>query len=58
MTTVRRVADRVIMLSPLAKLSPGESQMTFAGTKDEAFESEDPRVKRFVRGESGMFSTE
>lgn len=58
MTTVRRVANRAIMLSPLAKLNSGEAQITFEGTRDELFDCEDPRVKQFVRGESGMFSTD
>ena len=51
MTTVRRVADRVIMLYPLAKLGPAESQIVFTGTSDEIFQSTDPRVSPFVRGE-------
>jgi phospholipid/cholesterol/gamma-HCH transport system ATP-binding protein len=53
MTTVRQVADRVVMLYPLAKLSPYESQIVFVGTCDEAFSSHDPRVSQFVRGEIG-----
>ena len=51
MTTVRRVADRVIMLYPLAKLGNDESQIVFMGTSDEIFHSTDPRVSSFVRGE-------
>ena len=53
MTTVRHVADRVIMLFPLAKLAPDESQIVFSGTCDEAFACDDPRVSQFVRGELG-----
>lgn len=53
MTTVRKVADRVVMFYPLNRLQPGESQIVFEGTPDEAFESEDPRVWQFVYGEAG-----
>ncbi len=53
MHTVKRVADRVIMLSPLARLEPGEPQIIFEGTADEAFACTDPRVSQFVRGEAG-----
>ena len=50
MTTVRQVADRVIMLYPLAKLSPDEPQIVFSGSGDEVFASQDPRVAQFVHG--------
>jgi phospholipid/cholesterol/gamma-HCH transport system ATP-binding protein len=53
MHTVRRVADRVIMLSPLSRLETGEPQIIFEGTSDEAFASTDPRVAQFIRGEAG-----
>lgn len=53
MTTVRRVADRVVMLYPLSRLNPDEPQIVFEGTSDEAFDSDDPRVAQFVRGEAG-----
>ncbi len=53
MRTAKRVADRVIMLSPLARLEPGEPQIIFEGTSDEAFDCTDPRVSQFVRGEAG-----
>ena len=52
MTTVRCVADRVIMLYPLANLEPNEPQIVFEGSPDEAFTSDDPRIAQFVRGES------
>ena len=52
MTTVRRVANQVIMLYPLARLSSTESQIVFAGTRDELFASENPRVAHFVRGQA------
>jgi phospholipid/cholesterol/gamma-HCH transport system ATP-binding protein len=54
MTTVRRVADRVIMLYPLAKLSPEEPQIVFEGNRDDVFSCDDPRVWQFVRGETSL----
>ena len=51
MKTVHRVADRVVMLYPLARLGAGESQIVFEGSQEEVFACEDPRVARFVRGE-------
>jgi len=52
MSTVRKVADRVIMLSPLTRLESDESQVIFTGTAEELYESDDPRVYQFVRGEA------
>jgi phospholipid/cholesterol/gamma-HCH transport system ATP-binding protein len=53
MQTVRRVADRVVMFYPLARLAPEEPQIIFDGTAEEAFACDDPRVSQFVRGEAG-----
>lgn len=53
MNTVRRVADRVVMLEPFVRLAPGASQVIFEGTSEEVFASSDPRVGCFVRGEAG-----
>ena len=53
MHTVRRVADRVVMLYPLSRVEPGQPQVIFEGPPDEAFESNDVRVTSFVRGEAG-----
>ena len=53
MQTVRKVADRVVMLFPLSRLRPDEPQIVFEGTADEAFECDDPRVHQFIRGEAG-----
>ena len=53
MRTVHKVADRVIMLYPHARLEPGESQIVFEGTPDLAAESPDRRVSHFVRGKAG-----
>ena len=51
MNTVRRVADRVIMLVPLNCLTADESQIVFEGSCSEVFETDNPRVSQFVRGE-------
>ena len=53
MSTVRKVADRVIMFYPLSRLHPGEPQIVFEGTPREAFDSPDRRVSQFVYGEAG-----
>ena len=54
MKTVRKVADRVIMLYPLVRLVPGEHQVLFAGTPAELQASTDDRVRQFVAGEAGQ----
>jgi phospholipid/cholesterol/gamma-HCH transport system ATP-binding protein len=53
MKTVRKVADRVVMLYPLNRLGPGESQVLFDGPPAALDECADPRVRQFVRGEAG-----
>jgi phospholipid/cholesterol/gamma-HCH transport system ATP-binding protein len=53
MRTVEKVADRVVMLYPLARLRPGESQMLYDGPPEGLEEHSDPRVRQFVRGEAG-----
>ena len=53
MHTVRRVADRVVMLYPLNRLSPEEPQIVFHGPAEELFTCSDPRVSSFVKGEAG-----
>jgi phospholipid/cholesterol/gamma-HCH transport system ATP-binding protein len=53
MRTVERVADRIVMLSPLARMNNGEPQVAFEGTADELFRSTDPRVAPFVHGRAG-----
>jgi phospholipid/cholesterol/gamma-HCH transport system ATP-binding protein len=52
MSTVRRVADRIVMLYPLSRLRPEESQIVFTGSVEEAFHSPDPRVSQFVHGQA------
>lgn len=53
MHTVRRVADRVVMLYPLGRLQPDEPQIVFEGTPAEAFTSTDDRVADFIQGNAG-----
>lgn len=53
MKTAQKVADRVVMLYPLSRLRPEESQVIFDGTPMEVMESDDKRVSQFVRGEAG-----
>ncbi|MCX7699507.1 MAG: ATP-binding cassette domain-containing protein [Gemmataceae bacterium] len=52
MHTVRRVADRVIMLYPLARLRPTEPQIIFEGSPKQLSLCSDPRVKSFVEGDA------
>lgn len=52
MSTVRKVADRVVMLYPLSRLRPDEPQIVFAGNATEAFSTPDPRVSQFVHGQA------
>ncbi len=53
MRTARKVADRVVMLYPLSRLGPGESQILFDGPPSQLDRSTDRRVVQFVRGEAG-----
>jgi phospholipid/cholesterol/gamma-HCH transport system ATP-binding protein len=50
--TVLKVADRVVMLYPLARLGADEPQILFDGTPDELRACQDPRVRQFVEGEA------
>lgn len=53
MKTAYKVADRVIMLYPFARLEPGENQIIFDGTPRELEQASDRRVRQFVNGEAG-----
>jgi phospholipid/cholesterol/gamma-HCH transport system ATP-binding protein len=53
MNTVRKVADRVVMLYPLSRLEPEEPQVLFDGPPQELEHHDDERVRQFVRGEAG-----
>src|SRR5207248_2682978 len=50
--TVQKVADRVVMLYPLARLQPGESQVLYDGPPDGLATATDPRVRQFVEGDA------
>jgi phospholipid/cholesterol/gamma-HCH transport system ATP-binding protein len=53
MNTARKVADRVIMVYPVARLEPDEPQVIFDGPPESIDDSSDRRVTQFVRGEAG-----
>ncbi len=50
MKTVLKVANRVVMLYPQARLKDDEPQIVFDGTPEELAGSTDPRVRQFVEG--------
>ena len=58
MHTARKVADRVVMLYPLARLKSDEPQIIFDGPPADLQRSPDRRVTQFVRGEAGERLTE
>jgi phospholipid/cholesterol/gamma-HCH transport system ATP-binding protein len=53
MQTVRKVADRVVMLYPLTRLGFDEGQVLFDGPPDGLEACPDPRVRQFVEGKAG-----
>jgi phospholipid/cholesterol/gamma-HCH transport system ATP-binding protein len=53
MNTARKVADRVIMVYPVARLQPGESQVLFDGRPADLDRCSDRRVQQFIHGEAG-----
>ncbi|MEQ8847678.1 ATP-binding cassette domain-containing protein [Botrimarina sp.] len=53
MLSAKKVADRIVMLYPIARLKPGESQVVYDGPPDQIERSSDRRVTQFVRGEAG-----
>ena len=53
MKSAMKVADRIIMAFPAARLKPDQPQLIFDGTPDELKASVDPRVQQFIRGEAG-----
>lgn len=52
MKTVRKVADRVVMLYPANRLEPDEMQIIFDGGPNDLQISSDRRVQQFIRGEA------
>jgi len=53
MKTVTKVADRVVVLYPLARLEPDAPQILYDGPSQSLESCPDPRVGQFVRGEAG-----
>jgi len=53
MRTAVKVADRVVMMMPLARVSADEPQIIFDGKPEELTTCADNRVQQFVRGEAG-----
>ena len=53
MRTARKVADRVIMLYPLSRLGPDDSQIVYDGPPSDLDKCRDRRVRQFVHGEAG-----
>jgi phospholipid/cholesterol/gamma-HCH transport system ATP-binding protein len=53
MRTVQKVADRVVMLYPLARLGPADPQVIFDGPPAGLETCPDDRVRRFVAGDAG-----
>ena len=49
MVSARTVADRIIMLAPLAKLEDTEPQIVFDGTPGELYSSQNRRIRQFIR---------
>jgi phospholipid/cholesterol/gamma-HCH transport system ATP-binding protein len=58
MRTTQKVADRVLMLYPMDRLRPGESQVLYDGSPQDLQNAADSRVSQFVRGEAGERITE
>lgn len=52
MRTVQKVADRVVMLYPLARLSEGEPQILYDGPPTGLASCPDSRVRQFVEGDA------
>lgn len=53
MRTARKVADRLVMLYPLSRLSAGEPQVIYDGPPSALDRTGDRRVRQFVHGEAG-----
>jgi phospholipid/cholesterol/gamma-HCH transport system ATP-binding protein len=53
MRTARKVADRVVMVYPVARLEEDEPQILFDGPPTDLDHCDDPRVRQFVHGEAG-----
>jgi phospholipid/cholesterol/gamma-HCH transport system ATP-binding protein len=58
MKTARKVADRLVMLYPLARLGAEEPQILFDGRPADLANCADPRVRQFIEGEAGDRATQ
>ncbi len=58
MRTARKVSDRVVMLYPIARLKPDESQILYDDPPSDLDKTADSRVRQFVHGEAGERLTE
>jgi phospholipid/cholesterol/gamma-HCH transport system ATP-binding protein len=54
MRVAQKVADRIVMLFPVAKLEPDEPQILYDGKPERIESASDRRVGQFVRGEAGV----
>ncbi|MEN0111339.1 MAG: ABC transporter ATP-binding protein, partial [Planctomycetota bacterium] len=52
MHSARKVADRIVMLHPVARLGGSATQVLYDGDPGEIDSSRDARVTQFVRGEA------
>ncbi|MBA4190440.1 MAG: ABC transporter ATP-binding protein [Planctomycetaceae bacterium] len=52
MRTVHKCADRVVMLYPLTRLAPDQSQVIYDGPPEGLATAEDARVRQFVEGDA------
>jgi phospholipid/cholesterol/gamma-HCH transport system ATP-binding protein len=52
MRTARKVAGRIVMIAPLARLDRDEPQILFDGPPAELGDCPDSRVMQFIRGEA------
>jgi phospholipid/cholesterol/gamma-HCH transport system ATP-binding protein len=53
MKTVYKVADRVVMMHPLARLKADENQILYDGPPEGLKQTSDPRVQQFIEGHAG-----
>ena len=53
MRTAQKVAERVVMLYPLARLGADEPQIIYDGPPERIEQAADSRLSQFVRGEAG-----
>jgi phospholipid/cholesterol/gamma-HCH transport system ATP-binding protein len=53
MNSARKVAQRIVMLSPVTRVGRREPQLIFDGTPEELERVDDKRVQQFTRGEAG-----